>query len=429
MNIDKQIYPRNNRGVILILTLWMVTVLSLIAYSLAYEMRLEVRLTKLRKDNLVAYRLAKAGVAKAICDLKNDMVIERGEEGEIFDAEGDIWKKGEDKTNIEMNEGTYSVRIIDEDSLVNLNTAHPILMQEMVKLFIGEDEDEEAKKIAISIYDWRDGDTEPADGDPETEQKYYENLIADDFDMDRDDEDFRYSYRMKNDDYTTVEELLDVYGVYPELFYGFEPEERKIEILQERAESRDRDSIHRMTYADSEEEYSLDAEVEGLRDMFTVNSSGAVNINTAGLDVLTAMIATAENQAENPEDLAQAIIDYRRDGDDRDVDNDKAFRNVGELSHVDGLSGGIISRMRSIQRMTVVSRFFRIIAEGNFGGAHRTIEAVVSRNWETFNVDENDEDFDPDAYERVRRVEDDQHDRDVITVESPSVRIIQWRER
>jgi len=78
---NRRTYPqsRARRGVIIILTLWLVTVLALIAYSLAYEMRSEGRLTKLKKDQLLAYQLAKAGVAKAICDLKNDMLMERQE--------------------------------------------------------------------------------------------------------------------------------------------------------------------------------------------------------------------------------------------------------------------------------------------------------------------------------------------------------------
>jgi len=53
---NRRTYPqsRARRGVIIILTLWLVTVLALIAYSLAYEMRIEARLTKLKKDQLLA---------------------------------------------------------------------------------------------------------------------------------------------------------------------------------------------------------------------------------------------------------------------------------------------------------------------------------------------------------------------------------------
>jgi type II secretory pathway component PulK len=432
--IIKNTGKNRNRGVVLIITLWMVTVLTMIAYSLAYEMRLEVRVTRLKKDNLIAYHLAKAGLAKAICDLKNDMVIDRAEKSEMLDAEGDVWKNPEDKLKIELGKGTWSVKIIDEESLINLNKAHPILIEEAIKYFYEDDLDddlaEDLQIAALAIYDWRDQDDKPGDGSIESEKELYEKYIAEDMEIDPDDPDSGINYRLKNDLFTSVEEILDVYGVSPDLFYGFDPEERKEEILIERLSRERRDNIHVMTGSSYDD--SLDGwwnpEPEGLRDMLTINSSGYININTAGKAVLTALIAATRIGSPDPEDLAEAIIDYRRGGADDDIDNDKAFRNVGELSLVEGLSGGHVSRIKSFQKITVSSSNFRIIAEGNFGRAHRTIEAVVRRTWETFNVDTEDEDYDDTVKRRIKR-EDKDDDDGKITVECPTVRIIQWRER
>ncbi|HPB32422.1 MAG TPA: type II secretion system protein GspK, partial [Candidatus Sumerlaeota bacterium] len=207
------------RGVLLILTLWMVTVLSLIAYSLAYEMRLEVRLTKLKKDNLLAYQLAKAGVAKAVCDLKNDMVIDRAEGSEEFDAEGDVWKFYEDKVNIPLGAGTFSVRIIDEESLLNLNSISPFVMEKLALYFLGDGEDaeENALKIAQAVQDWRDADDTSISDQGITERQLYRQLIAEDWGIRGTDAELseQIFYRIKNDVFTTVEELLDVYGVTP----------------------------------------------------------------------------------------------------------------------------------------------------------------------------------------------------------------------
>jgi len=426
---DSSVIITRERGVILILTLWMVTVLSLLAYSLAYEMRIEARLTKLKKDNFVAFQLAKAGVAKAICDLKNDMIIERAEKSQIFDAEGDVWKNPEDKINVPLGEGTYSVHIIDEESFININTAHPILMTEIIKYFIGDNEEEkaQAERTAIAIYDWRDPDNYPANGAVGTEKDYYGELIAKDQGVEY-TKDFDSGYKPKNDLFSSVEELLSVYGVTPELFYGFNQEERKGDIYLERSRREQRRNPHIMGGRSETESEWEGKPPEGLRDVCTVNSTGEININTAGEAVLTAVIAAARISDPDPSELARAIIKFRRDGRNSKFNNEKAFHNVGELSQVEGLSGPLIQRMQSIQRLTTMSRNFRIISEGRAGRAHRTIEAVVARTWESFRVDAKDKNFDESVRRRVRRVDKDNEDSPLL-VECPTVRIIHWRER
>jgi len=428
MNINRLHTQPANRGVVLILTLWIVTVLSLVAYSLAFEMRLEVRLTKLKKDNLIAHQLAKAGMAKAVCDLKNDMVIDRSEDFQVLDAEGDVWKNPEDKINIEMGGGSYSVKIIDEESFLNLNSVNALVIVETVKYFWGEDLEEEAKKIARAVVDWRDADDIPIEnGAGMKERDFYRQYMAEDMGL-MDYEDVPFSYRLKNDHFTTVEELLDVYGVTQDLFYGYDPAERKEEYISGRDRESSSDNIHIMSSSRESSEYNIDLVPEGVRDMYTVHSNGLVNINTAGESVLTVILAAANISDPKPEDMAKAIIDFRRDSAKEDIDNDQAFRNVGELSQVEGLSGPMISRLQSLQRLTTTSSNFRIIAEGNYGSAHRTIEAVVSRKWETFNVDTTEEDFDPDVRRRIKR-EDENKSEDKITVESPTVRIVRLQER
>lgn len=429
MKIELLHKSRKKRGAILVLTLWMVTVLSLIAYSLAYEMMLESRLTKLQKDNLVAYQLAKAGLARAICDLKNDMLVDRDENAQVFDAEGDIWMKPEGKMEVEMLGGTYTVRVIDEERYVNLNQAHPALLKNLIIVFVGDDEEEEADKTAQAIADWRDPDDKPStiiNVEGQSEREVYQRIIAEDSGYSGEDWE-EFDYRQKNDYFTTVEELMNVYGMDIELFYGYDPVEERHKIYAERAMSGREENSHIMT-AGSNDDNSYFLQVRGFRDVLTVNSSGLLNINTAGEEVLTALLITARVDEDAAEETARSIISYRRNGSDDDIDNDQAFRAVGDLAQVDGVSGAVISRMQSIQRLTTVSSNFRIIAEGRSGRAHRTIEAVVMRTWETFNIDANDGDFDENVRRRIRR-EDDDSDSSRVTVEDPTVRIFQWRER
>jgi len=432
--INRRTYPqsRARRGVIIILTLWLVTVLALIAYSLAYEMRIEARLTKLKKDQLLAYQLAKAGVAKAICDLKNDMLMERQEKSQILDAEGDVWKNPEDKVEIEMGAGEFTVRVIDEESLLNINTVNPTVISKAIEYFVGDDAKDEKEaarieRIGLAVLDWRDADDVPANSGEATERELYDKLIAEDEGIEY-DKNYESGYKLKNDVFTSVEELLSVYGIEPEFFYGFTPEEKKEQQYLERMQGERRLNRHIMRSHTSEKSKWQDWEPEGLRDILTVVSTGEINVNTAGEAVLTAILAAANINDPNPEEVAQAIIEYRRDGKKDKYDNDKAFRNPMELSQVEGLSGPLVQQMMAMQRLTTVSTHFRIIAEGKSGRARRTIEATVRRTWETFTVEKDDKDFDPRTRTRVKRINEDD-DNSPLVVESPTVRIVRWRER
>ena len=67
------------KGVILLVTLWIAVVLAIIAYSLSYQVRLEMKLTKQFRQSAQARALAQVGIAKAVADLKNDLIIDTSE--------------------------------------------------------------------------------------------------------------------------------------------------------------------------------------------------------------------------------------------------------------------------------------------------------------------------------------------------------------
>ncbi|MCX7015852.1 MAG: hypothetical protein NTW86_25410, partial [Candidatus Sumerlaeota bacterium] len=113
------------------LTMWIAIVLSLLAYSLAYEMQMEMRLTTMRRDGLVAYELARLAIARGVADLKNDLIMdfkpdEKNPGGQPFDGPGDIWRLTKDKTDVKASKtGRYSARIQDEERLLSLNRLTP----------------------------------------------------------------------------------------------------------------------------------------------------------------------------------------------------------------------------------------------------------------------------------------------------------------
>jgi len=98
---------------------------------------------------------------------------------------------------VEMESGSYNVKIVDESSKLNVNTVG----KEQLMVLEGMTE-----AIAESILDWRDkDDTERTSG---AETGYYQNLT--------------YGYQCRNGSFRTVRELLRVRGMTAELLYGNE---------------------------------------------------------------------------------------------------------------------------------------------------------------------------------------------------------------
>jgi DNA uptake protein ComE-like DNA-binding protein len=90
--------------------------------------------------------------------------------------------------------------------------------------------------------------------------------------------------------------------------------------------------------------------------------AGAININTAGLDVLVCLPGVSR-------ELAQAIISQRQSGG--------FFANTGELLKVPGLTRDIFKQIAPL--VTARSETFRILSEGriNSTGARQRIQAIV----------------------------------------------------
>lgn len=391
-----------NRGVILLGTLWLAVVLAIIAYSLAYQVQLEMKLTKLFRQRAQATALARAGIAKAVADLKNDLMLDVSEEGQRFDAEGDIWANPEDKTDVELGPGTYSVVVTDESGKLNINSVNlEVLKQLLIVLGVEEDKVEE---IACAIIDWRDTNERPASGEGDKENVYFSKLIRED-QKDKNPDDETIIYYCKNDNFTTVEELLDVYGITPELFYGYDPH-KKLESELARTEK-------------TEEQ---EARKPGLRDLVTVYGEGYLNVNTASKEVLTAVLAAIGQPGADPEEQAEAIIKYRRKNKNKEIDNEQAFRNWQELAQVEGFNPLIARQMYSVQPLCTTSNVFRITATGRVGEVTQTITATVVRSLEVFNTEEL-------KYEKlgerlgIKRREEASEE---TTIREPTIRVLDW---
>lgn len=394
--------PGPRRGLILLLTLWIVVVLTLLVYSLSYQVQMELRLTSMSKKQMQARALAKAAVAKGIADLKNDYAIEQADPKMRFDAEGDIWARPEEgKQDVKLGRGQYTCIIEDTEGLFNINMVGIEITQAMIE-YLGYDK-EYAEKVSGAILDWADSDDKPHRGDGTSERQVYATYLAEWNDEPSPEE--AEPIRIKNEKYTTIEELLSVPGVTPEMFHGAPPEG------QEKDKFRRYDPKHESD------------EIVGLRDFVSVDSTGALNLNTAGPHVLAIAIIAGGGDQASAYEKALNIIDYRRGGKSEDIDNDKAFRTVNDLNNVAEIAEAS-NQLRRYQRVTVNSQIFGITGIGRVGDVQKTVRALVRRDWSQYQRDESKEKEEWREKTQELRLTDETEQ----TVGVPEVRVQRWRE-
>ncbi len=423
---------RADRAIVLVLVLWIVMILTMMAYSLLFQVSLQASMTGTRKKMLQAEALSRAGIAKAIVDLRNDMLFDSSdEEGRIFDAEGDIWarpEEGKDEVYLsrdgEDKNQYFSVRVFDEEGLFNINSfrgTNMILLQEILKELGLEEKD--AEIVACAIIDWADTDDLPTlPNAPFNEEGIaYSILKGEATDGEVDPEEVE-PLKFRNEAYVSIAELLEVYGVTPELYFG--PDTEEAQYYRDRYPNRwnfdmELDPPRRSR---AREEAPL-----GLRDYFTVFGAGRLNMNTAPPHVLSAF-ARAAGQPDG-ESFAENVIRARRGGaSDRNIDNDNAFKSDQDLLSRE--FGGVISVGQNLYSVGVESSFFQIISEGHSGEIIVRLEATVARNMANL---QREEDF--EAIDRARerkdrnsgRWERRQNQDNELLVRYPMITVIQTR--
>lgn len=289
MNADpgRKWMRKRSRGMALVIVLWVLTLLSVIALEFCYSMRTELNVTQNFKEETQVYFYAQGAVHRAIAELiyKNDPALQARrkqiEEQKKIQApeqqsEGvsklpEEWRTDGRSYAVSFQAGEAEVRVRNEAGRINLNRASDQLLRKAIKYFVelGEKRD----IIVDSIQDWRDkDDLHRLNG---AENDYYQSLPE--------------PYNCKNGDFDTLEELLLVRGVTPELFYG------------RRAKG---------------EEEGKEIPTFGLKDIFTVFSSiDKVDVNMASAEVLMVLLGISS-------EMAKRVIEVREE---------KEFANLAEF--------------------------------------------------------------------------------------------------
>lgn len=338
-----------DRGMALLVTLAIITVLVTAGLELNRRMRATVHAAAAARDRFAAEQVAVSGIHAAMALLIKDKLETRADS--IQEDWASPEKLQEILSEIAFEEGRVALEITDERARIQLNAlvTHPggqqfnpeqeMLLDRFLRPVIGEFEALESKDpvfdelnltatIINSLKDWIDsGDDDATTGLSGAESDYYESLDP--------------PYGARNAPLADLEELLRIKGVSPDLFYGREG-------------------------------------LPGIAGFLTVHGSpataqspigydGKININTAELPVLRALLP-----AEYAE-LAQAIVDYRLQ-----ADNDLFLHDLSPADWyqaVPGLAGIALAP----QLITVASDLFRIRSTGALREVEAAVTAVVRR--------------------------------------------------
>ena len=243
------------QGIALLMVLWILTILMVIVFSFSYMARTETYATMSFKGGIEKKFLAEAGLERGIMEL----FYRQFYRSQTIDIEGrEIWKTDDTPYQGQVGDGLYTVRITDETAKVDINTVSEVVLKNLF-LNLGV-QAEEVDTIVDSIMDWKDpDDLHRLHG---VESDYYMSLPN--------------PYKARDANFETLEELLLVKGMTPEILYGTN-------------------------------------EKKGAIDFLTLYSKqGEININSAPKEVLMSIPGIT------PE-LADAIIQRRKDAEIKDL--------------------------------------------------------------------------------------------------------------
>lgn len=140
-------HASNQRGLSLVATLWILTILSVLATQLLHSIYLERRAQANFADRAKYHFAAKAGFEHTVAILRGDRTP--------FDSLGEDWAATvEDRIEDGLIEGsllTYQVNITDESSKVNINTAEVDTIRGLLNLIGYEDIESPNQSLADAI--------------------------------------------------------------------------------------------------------------------------------------------------------------------------------------------------------------------------------------------------------------------------------------
>jgi type II secretory pathway component PulK len=368
----------SERGIALLLVVWVIVFLAFICAEFSWTMRTETAAAINFKEGTQAYYAAEAGINRAIIELLRTADSTRStswDEGSPDDLdtvpedpyavpeedgadELQFWLAGGGPYRFEFGDFYCEVDIIDESNKININQFLKQAKQDpnMLKSFLGAQiglEGEELDTVADSLIDWLDKDDDVT-GFFGAEDSYYASLDP--------------PYICRNGDMQAIEECLSIRGVTEEIFYGSGRRlEERIQLSPEELEQLISGDGLLDSLDDVEEEVGglgwseISPVLLGLVDVFSVTSDALdfeVNINTASFEQLMLLDGMQESDAQ--EIIAERAVRLFESTTDRlpQYANYEVWEEMIRVEEPFGLSNYTV-RARGFSRDGRVSRSIR----------------------------------------------------------------------
>jgi len=316
---------RRKEGVALIMVLWVMTILSVVVLEFSSAMRTEVQIARNYCEELQLYALSQGGVQRAIAEMvyKHDPRIQQARRNlkpEEVPADRREWVTDGREYRLAFTEGECVIRVMGEAGKVNINRVSEKMLRKIITNLGWEGESRDI--VVDSILDWRDADDFYRLHGAENE--YYQSL--------------KKPYHCKNGNLDSVEELLLIRGVTPELFYG----EKRTKKGEEKSE----------------------VGPIGLKDIFSIYAPGEqIDINSAPLPVLRAFLSL-------PPEISRLIVEAR--GEKSFANERDLLQRVPELAPFMGEIAGLIVFRVIHPYYTLESK-----AESKGGGSIRGVRVII----------------------------------------------------
>ena len=203
-------HTSSQKGVALLIVLWVLTILLVIVFSFSFMTRTEMLSTASFRGGLERKFIAEGAMERAIMEL----FYRNTYKNQTIELEGrEVWQVDGTPYTGQLGNGTYTVSIIDESGKVDINAASDVVLKNLL-VNIGVPE-EEADTIVDSMMDWKDSDDlHRLHG---AENDYYLSL--------------QNPYKAKNARFDSLEELLLVKGVTADILYGSKERKGIIDFL------------------------------------------------------------------------------------------------------------------------------------------------------------------------------------------------------
>ncbi|MBZ0165682.1 MAG: general secretion pathway protein GspK [Candidatus Omnitrophica bacterium] len=208
----------NKTASILVLALWVVVFITVFAVNIGLRIRQRVTLVARIEDRSQLHQAVRAGIKKAIAVLRKDLE----QHAQIYTSAGKASRHNNitDFKDIPIGGRTLNVfyreddggvvkkyyGFQDEERKININRANRIVLQNLMRVVAGTDEDA-AVVLAESIIEWREFGQTQAEGF--NSEGYYATL--------------EYPYELKDFEFEVIDELMLVRGFTPDMYEKVRP--------------------------------------------------------------------------------------------------------------------------------------------------------------------------------------------------------------